>query len=57
MSESAKNTEGRLEGTEKACSKEAYSAPRLVEYGSFTKLTQGGSLPGSDMTPASPACL
>ena len=37
--------------------KRNYNTPRLLEYGSFTKLTQGGGLPGGDMTPASPACL
>ena len=57
MEQSAESSKHELESMEQKGSKRAYVAPSLVEYGSFAKLTQGGSAVGGDMNLNSPACL
>jgi hypothetical protein len=37
--------------------KKAYERPRLVEYGSIAKLTQGGGVSGTDVNTMMGACL
>ena len=52
---SLQHGETQLEGAEKLHAKNKYTAPKLVEYGSFAKLTQGGSV-GAEMNGGTP-CL
>lgn len=51
------NHDPQLEGSGAEATRIAYSAPRLVEYGSFFKLTQSGGIGGGDSMASSPACL
>ncbi|MBI2818957.1 MAG: lasso RiPP family leader peptide-containing protein [Acidobacteria bacterium] len=48
--------ESQLETADKMRNKK-YTAPRLVEYGSFAKLTQGGAAGVTEGGVMSPACL